>query len=398
MSGPRGAARPRFAFYSETCFHRTEHFLYDQLCGIREAEPRVIARWGNCLDEFPVRSLFLAEEFRSPVLRLRNAIVRRVVRHEPTPGRLPPYVVGRLVRHLRRNPVDLVYCLFGWNAAQLLDVLDQLDHRVPLVFLAGGSDITSAPALGTEYLARLRRAFARSSLILSGSRFLRDKLLALGAPESKLEVHYIGMDPPALGPSSSPRKGPGFRVLAVSRLSPVKGVLHTIRAFARAAAEVPDATLRIVGDGEQQGECVAMVESLGLRDRVHFRGSLPLAQVFEEMRGADLFVQHNVRTAQGQEESLGGSILEASAHRLPVVVTRSGGVAEAVDDGRTGIIVEPGDEGAMARAIVALAAAPQRRERFGAAGRERVERDFNLHRQNRRLEQLLHRACEEGAT
>jgi glycosyltransferase involved in cell wall biosynthesis len=389
-------ARPRIGFYSETCFYRTEHFLHDQYLGITRAEATVLGRWGANLAEFPVGSLFLAEEFRTPWLRARNALVRRIRRHNPETGRLPRYVVDRLVRQLRRRPVDLLYCLFGWNAAQLLDVLDGLNRPVPLVFLAGGSDVTSAPALGEAYLSRLRQAFARSSLILSGSRFLRGRLIELGAPPEKVAVHYIGIEPPAVEPVAGRGAGGGLRILAVSRLSAVKGVLHTIRAFARVASELPDATLRLVGGGEQRRECEELAERLGLAARVSFAGSVPLAAVGEEMRDADVFVQHNVRTEQGQEESLGGSILEASAHRLPLVVTRSGGVPEAVEDGETGLVVEPGDEAAMARAILNLARDPARRLRMGAAGRALVERSFNLRLQNQRLESLLLDVCGGG--
>ncbi|MBX6311467.1 MAG: glycosyltransferase [Isosphaeraceae bacterium] len=387
---------PTYAFYAETCFYRTEHFLHDQLRGIAGAEVRAIARWGACLDEFPVPALFLAEEFRTPLLRVWNALLRRISRDRPTPGRLPPYAIRRIARHLRRHPVDLIYCIFGWNAAQLLDVLDRLERPVPLVFLAGGSDITAAPSFGEDYPRRLGQACDRATLILCGSRFLAGKLRARGVPEGKLAVHYIGIELPAPDSNRSGREGRGFRALAVSRLAPVKGVLHTIRAFARVAGAIPDATLEVIGDGEQRPACAELIEELGLAGRVQLRGSLPLARVYEAMQRSHVFLQHNVRTPEGQEESLGGAILEASAHRLPVIVTRSGGVPEAVEDGRTGVIVEPGDEEAMATALLELARDPGRRERLGTAGRALVERIFDLREQNRRLGQILHRVYEES--
>lgn len=387
---------PTYAFYAETCFYRTEHFLHDQMRGIAGAKVRAVARWGAHLDEFPVPALFLAEEFRTPLVRAWNALLRRISRDRSTPGRLPPRSIRRIARHLRRHPVDLIYCIFGWNAAQLLDVLDRLERPVPLVFLAGGSDITAAPSFAGDYPRRLGQACDRATLILCGSRFLADKLRARGVPEAKLAVHYIGIDLPAPDGDRAGREGGGFRALAVSRLSPVKGILHTIRAFARVAGAIPDATLEIIGDGEQRQACAELIEELGLAGRVRLRGSLPLARVYEAMRRSHVFLQHNVRTPEGQEESLGGSILEASAHRLPVIVTRSGGVPEAVEDGRTGVIVEPGDEDAMAAALLELARDPGRRERLGTAGRALVERTFDLREQNRRLGQTLHRVYAES--
>jgi colanic acid/amylovoran biosynthesis glycosyltransferase len=385
---------PTYAFYAETCFYRTEHFLHDQMLGMTGVKVRAIARWGACLDEFPVPSLFLAEEFRTPLVRVRNALLRRFHRDRPAPGRLPPHAIRRIAGNLRRHPVDLIYCLFGWNASQLLDVLDRLDRPVPLVFLAAGSDITSAHSIGGGYLQRLLRACDRAALVLCGSQFLEGKLLALGVPQEKLAVHYIGIELPPLDEGRATSDGREFRAITVSRLSAVKGVLHSIGAFARVADEIPGATLDVIGDGEQMQACLDLVAGLGLADRVHFRGSLPLAGVYQALRRSDVFLQHNVRTPEGQEESLGGSILEASAHRLPVIVARSGGVTEAVEDGRTGIVVEPGDEDSMAHAILALARDPQRRDIMGAAGRELVGRKFDLREQNERLSRTLHRVYE----
>ncbi|WZP00188.1 glycosyltransferase [Isosphaeraceae bacterium EP7] len=396
MAAFRADPGPTYAFYAETCFYRTEHFLHDQMMGVTGANVRAIARWGACLDEFPVPSLFLAEEFRRPIIRARHAFLRRLYRDRPATSRLPPHAIRRISAHLRRDPVDLIYCLFGWNAAQLLDVLDRLDRPVPLVFLAGGSDITSARSLGEDYLGRLLLACDRAALVLCGSAFLRDRLIALGAPEEKLIVHYIGIELPQ--PDETPAAGEGreFRAITVSRLSAVKGIVHSIRAFSRIAAEIPGATLEVIGDGELMPTCLALVAELGLTDRIQFKGSLPLAEVYRALKRSDVFLQHNVQTPSGQEESLGGSILEASAHRLPVVVTRSGGVPEAVEDGRTGIVVEPGDEAAMAAAILSLARDPGLRERLGAAGSDLVRRRFGLHEQNRRLSEILKRVHERN--
>ena len=115
------------------------------------------------------------------------------------------------------------------------------------------------------------------------------------------------------------------------------------------------------------------------------------------MRRADLFVQHNVRTAEGQEEAIGGSPIEAAAHGLPVIGTRSGGVAEAVVDGSTGLLGEPGDEEAMAKSMLKLYGNPELHRRYGSAGRERAKNLFDLRKQNRKLEQMLLEACGHAA-
>ena len=289
---------------------------------------------------------------------------------------------------------DLVYCIFGWNASQLLDVLAAEGCReVPLVFHIAGSDINGAVTIGPEYVARLHRSFDRAALILCGSKFLISRVLQAGAPANKVKLHYIGVDIPLDGQTSRPRQGDKFRILAVSRVSPVKGVRHTIAAFASVAVEMPDAVLEIIGDGEEMAACTDLAKQLQVADRIDFRGSQPISAVYAAMRDAHLFVQHNVRTSQGQEEAVPGSAIEASAHALPVIGTRSGGVAEAVVHGQTGLLGEPGDEKQMAELILQLYRNPELRSRYALAGRERAKMLFNLQKQNRKLEQMLLEVC-----
>jgi glycosyltransferase involved in cell wall biosynthesis len=156
---------------------------------------------------------------------------------------------------------------------------------------------------------------------------------------------------------------------------------------------MPDAVLEIIGDGEQMAACVDLAKQLQVGDRIDFRGSQPGSAVYAAMRNADLFVQHNVRTAEGQEEAIPGSAIEASAHALPVIGTRSGGVAEAVVHGETGLLGEPGDEKTMGELILQMYRSPELRMRFGTAGRERARLFFNLEKQNRELQQMLFEVC-----
>src|SRR5580658_1677044 len=381
--------KPLFAWYSNTYLYRSEIFIFRQLSGMRHADVRVLAQWTANLDEFPATSIYCAENAASLPGRVKNAMVRRLwpARNRFT---LPPYVIGRLARQIKEMSPDLVYCVFGWNASQLLDVLDAEGCReVPFVFHAAGSDINAAASIGPEYVARLHECFDRAALILCGSTFLMSRVLEAGAPANKVKLHYMGADIPADGQTSRPRPGDKFRILAVSRLSPVKGVRHTIAAFASVAAEMPDAVLEIIGDGKEMEACVDLAKRLRVVDRVDFRGSQPAPAVYAAMRNADLFVQHNVRTAEGQEEAIPGSAIEASAHALPVIGTRSGGVAEAVVHGQTGLLGEPGDENTMAELILQLYRSPELRLRYGQAGRERAKLHFNLERQNSKLEQML---------
>jgi len=390
---PTFHAAPRIGFYSETYLYRSEVFFYRQASGMQSADVQVIARWGSNLEEFPAKTLFLADEFRDWQSRIKLAISRRMDHSGSSIHKLPDYAVRRITRHLDDNPVDLLYCIFGWNAAQLLDVLDKMKRPVPLVFLAAGSDINAAASFGDAYLSRLQEVLKRSSLILCGSDFLRMRLLNLGASPEKVVRHYIGIGIPEPPDVARTNLVQDLRLVAVSRVVQVKGVPHTLRAFKTVLTACPMATLEIIGEGSDLDMCKNLAVDLDISERVRFRGSCSIAEVYDAMRRADIFVQHNIRSPDGQEESISGTMLEASAHGLPVIVTRSGGNAEGVWDDETGILVEPGDEIGMANAIISLARDPERRKRLGAAGRTFIEGNFNVRAQNSRLEAMLTRVA-----
>jgi colanic acid/amylovoran biosynthesis glycosyltransferase len=381
--------RPLFAWYSNTYLHRSENFFHRQLSGMSHADVQVLSQWMTNLEEFPTPLLYCAESAVSFAGRMKNALVRRMWL-EHNRYTLRPYVTRRFAKQIKAMYPDLMYCMFGWHASQLLDVLDGNGcDGVPFVYHAAGSDILAADSFGPEYVARLRKTFDRAALILCGSQFLLSKVLLMGAPPEKVRLHYIGIDIPAEARASLRNNGGRFRILAVSRLAPVKGAQHTIRAFSMAATEMQESTLEIIGDGQELAACVELTKQLNIADRVIFSGSLPLSAVYAAMRGADLFVQHNVRTAEGQEEAIGGSPIEAAAHGLPVIGTRSGGVAEAVVHNTTGLLGQPGDEQAMAESMLQMYRNPELRLRCGTAGRERAKNLFDLRKQNRKLEQML---------
>jgi glycosyltransferase involved in cell wall biosynthesis len=170
-----------------------------------------------------------------------------------------------------------------------------------------------------------------------------------------------------------PRRRDGARarpvaLLSVGRLRPPKDFLTLVRAVA--ALEPGSVRLRIAGDGPDRAALSAEVARLGLDGVVELLGERH--DVDELLAAADLLV------LSSDSEGLPLSVLEAMAAGLPVVASAVGGVPELVRDGETGLLVPPGDPGALARALAGLVADPELRARAGAAGRRRAEREFSL--------------------
>jgi glycosyltransferase involved in cell wall biosynthesis len=188
-------------------------------------------------------------------------------------------------------------------------------------------------------LARL--SFERAGVVAPVSEELAGHLRAI-APRARIETIPNVVDTSAFSPPAGAPAGPtaGARLLDVAALAEKKG--H--RFLLEALVELPDATLDVVGDGELRGELERQASALGVGDRVRFLGEQPKQRVAELMRDADLFVLPSLA------ENLPVVLIEAQASGLPAVATAVGGVPELVDE-HAGVLVPPGDPGALAAAI-----------------------------------------------
>ena len=141
--------------------------------------------------------------------------------------------------------------------------------------------------------------------------------------------------------------------------------LDTLLAACRAVTH--PLQLEIFGAGSLRSRLEAEAATLDVPVRFHGH----VHDVRSHLDDIDAFV------LPSRAENLPVSILEAMAHALPVIATRVGGVAELVDDGCTGLLVEPEDVGALAAAITALAVHPERAAHMGRNGARRAAREFN---------------------
>lgn len=302
------------------------------------------------------------------------------------------------LRRVQRLPeIDAFHCHFGPSALFAARAKGAGFISAPFVATFHGQDVTARPFRHNN-LAMYGPVFEQASVMTVGSEFMKQKLTKLGAPPDRVVILPQAVDTALFAPAGDTRRtdSDGLVVLSVGRLTEVKGMQHALRAFARARREVPALRYVIVGDGPQRIALETLARDLGLGTDVDFRGSLDYFSVAAAYREADIVLLSGVRTADGQEEGQGLAPLEAAATGLPVVASSSGGLAEAVLDGTTGVLVTPGDEGALCQAVVALAGDPGRRLSMGAAGRERVLARFSLDVHMTQLLSLLDAEDSEG--
>ncbi len=187
-------------------------------------------------------------------------------------------------------------------------------------------------------------------------------------PAARVRVVRNGVDVDAFPAVAEPAAA--SRAVHVARLHPVKDQATLLRAVARVATSHPSFVLDVVGDGPERARVQALARDLRIERHVHFVGYQ--RDVLGYLTRAAFFVLSSLT------EGLSMTIIEAMAAGLPVIATRVGGNPEAVEDGGTGLLVPPGDAGALAGAMTMLLSDPERRRHMGRAARVRVESMFNL--------------------
>ena len=185
----------------------------------------------------------------------------------------------------------------------------------------------------------------------------------------KSNVIPYAVDLPVPRPTAPSTRGADRTVLFVGRLAERKGVRYLLDAVATLPRTVV-ARAVIIGDGPERPALEAQVRSLGLDDRVVFRGWVSPDDLDRAYATADVFVLPAVVDARGDTEGLGMVLLEAMAYRVPVVSTPLGGITDIVEQDRTGLLVPPNDAPALAAAIERLATDPARAARLALTAQE----------------------------
>jgi glycosyltransferase involved in cell wall biosynthesis len=215
----------------------------------------------------------------------------------------------------------------------------------------------------------------------------RDHLAAL-APPGRVELVYHGLDlgrfppQPEIQPVATVARdgcdaGAPVRILSVGRLVEKKGTDVLLAALARLPAAL-HWRLTLVGGGPLRRKLQRRARALGIAERVAWRGMLAQQELLAQYREADLFVLASRIARGGDRDGLPNVLMEAQSQGLACVASDLPGIAELVEHGVTGELVAPQSAEALAQALAASIADPQRRAALGAAGRARLGAQFAL--------------------
>lgn len=306
---------------------------------------------------------------------LHERMLAAGLRALPLPhGRADPRLIADLVAAMRRERFAVVdaHNVQSQLWAHLAGCLAGVRWRVSTVHSAYGLEHAGA-AKGRFYDLVLRLDCRLGVRFIAVSEAVRTYLMQLGVPDSHIAlVHNCVAAPAEAGAGPAPRASLGlaptdFVVAVVARLEPVKGHAYLIEALRRLAGARPHLRLLVVGDGRLRAALARQVKAAGLCQRVAFTGFRD--DVAALLGASDAFCLPSL------SEGLPLALLEAVAARLPVLVSRVGGMAAALDDG-TARLVPPADPEALSGGLAWLVDHPAERAAMARRAHERLRPRF----------------------
>ncbi len=309
---------------------------------------------------------------------------------------------------------DILYIweITGIGVSSLLTVLPDL--KIPIVCQLGSYWLLYASSPETEY-SRLRLRWLKRWLIgsvptltwtslIAVSSTVKQKYVQAGFEAKRIEVIYNGIDPRFF---NLPRQHlltarDSIQLLFVGRIRAEKGILVILKALdllkhdqSFAGINLPSIHLNIFGDGDEAyiGELRVFLHEKHLAEIVTFHGKVPQDELIRHYDHSDIMLVPSL-----WHEPFGLVVAEAMARGVPVIASNVGGPAEILTHGINGLLVEAGDERAMASAIKQLIEDPEKRTRFGQVARSTVFERFTIEVNVKLVEQYLLRTIKGTKT
>ncbi len=369
---------PSVSIFLNQCLPLSEIFVYHQAKALKRYHPQFLAckkpenaighdipetiiNKNNSIQEKCVEALFKATGYNK---QLKNKVAQ----------------------------TDLVHAHFGtsgWLASRLT-------HKTgkPLVVTLHGFDILKR-TITVKDDGRLQASYSKNRAILAKrtdkficvSNFIKSKAIEFGFPEEKCRVHYMGIPlSEHTQPKAERNKNEPIRILSVGRLVSFKAHDHLIDAVSYLEKDGINIHLDIIGDGPLR----ASLEKQAGRSLKNytFHGALPHQDVLNMMRRSHLYCHTSMTQENGQTEAFGLVVSEAQWAGLPVVAFASGGVPEAMNNGKTGLLCKEGDTKALYKNIRNIITQDDLMQSMSNAAPKFVKQNFCNITQTEKLEQI----------
>ena len=353
--------------------------IYRQITSLKRVEPFVIAQKREEADRYPFERIAIVGK---PATHFTRRFWFKQVRDAP--WQVSPGEVRKLMEILSKINAQLLHIYFGHIAVHLLPLIQAWPK--PALVSFHGADVMvdlDKPA----YRAATQQMLEAVRLVLVRSDSLGRALINLGCPAGKIRLQHTGIpvDEIPFRTREWPAGG-AWKFVQACRLIEKKGLRVSLRAFAKFAALHPGSTFTIAGEGPLRNELGQLAAELGVADKVFFPGFISQTQLRELFYQSHIFLHPSEVGGDGNQEGVPNSMLEAMASGLPVFATEHGGIPEAIENGRSGILVKERDDDALALALLERTANPEGLAAIARNGAEVVRKHFEQTGQTRQLE------------
>jgi colanic acid/amylovoran biosynthesis glycosyltransferase len=359
--------------------------IYRQIKALRGVDTFVVTKELQNAENFPFPDIEIIPKRRSNLLV--HGWLKFVERRPPIVYRGEYQTLDSL---LKRHGADLMHIYFGHTGVHLLPFIERWDK--PCVVSFHGADVADKPEI-KDYPGKLRRLFDAVPLVLARSRSLADRLIQFGCPPEKLRINRTGvpLDEFPFVDRQPPSEGK-WKIVQACRLIPKKGVATSLRAFAIFKKDHPEAEFFIAGKGPLQPELEMLAAGLGIFKDIHFVGFLSQTELLQLYASSHVLLHPSETLPDQDQEGVPNSVLEAMATGLPVVATRHGGIPEAVEDGRNGLLVDEEDHVGLAKAMEQMTRSPRLLREMGLRAQSMIVDRFAQEAQIDQLESFYEEA------
>jgi colanic acid/amylovoran biosynthesis glycosyltransferase len=292
---------------------------------------------------------------------------------------------GYVGAHLQDEGIDHIHAHFASSATSVARDVN-LMTGTSFSFTAHAKDIF----IESLSMKSLVRKLQRARFVITVSDF---NVRHLRSIEPTVNVHriYNGLDLEVFAPAEPQPQDPPL-VLSVGRLVEKKGFDDLIRAAAILRDRGVAFRVEIVGTGSEEGTLRALIAEHNLENTVRLTGAMPREELIGLLPKASVFPAPCVIGTDGNRDGLPTVLIEAMALGVPVISTPVTGIPELVRHDETGVIVPEHDPAALADAIETALTHPQRAREMADAGRQLVEKEFDLRENVAQIRQLFQEA------
>ncbi|MDJ0601367.1 MAG: glycosyltransferase [Crocosphaera sp.] len=279
---------------------------------------------------------------------------------------------------------DIIHCQFGHLSFRGMAFQAINSPHAQLITIFRGFDISTFVEMKGKHI--YDKLFNQGDFFLANCEFFRKKAIALGCPVNLIQVHFSGLDCKQF--TFKPRylkKDEKIRIATTGRLVEKKGIEYSIRAVAKQAKINPNLEYNIIGDGELRPDFEQLIKDLGMEDIIKIVGWKNETEIKKILDESHIFIAPSVTAKDGNQDAPINVLKEAMAMGLPVISTYHGGIPELVEDGVSGFLVPERNVDSLADKLNDLITHPEIWEKMGQAGRNYVEKYYDLEMLNNKL-------------